>query len=527
VNDSIRLNTLAASSAALDTRITNDSTRLNGLESDVNTRIVNDSIRLNTLAASSAALDTRITNDSTRLNTAVAKAISDSTVLHSALNDTALAIRSDFLWSEIATGINYSSTGRVGIGAAVPSAKLDVRSGTLTNAIFAISTGSGENTGLFARSESNGNNNNQYGIQAIASGLNGATTGTGTGNHVGVNGSADGSGVYSAGLVGYAKSLHTGALATENWSRGVDGQARSTIAKYNQGVNGSADIANSNTTGHNAGVVGSASGHTLNNYGFLSLIGASGANNYGSANFSFGIATGAKRNVGVFAYADNATTNIGVYADVTASTSGTNYGIYSDAGSGTNDLAGFFDGDVTITGDLDITGAISKGSGTFKIDHPLDPENKYLVHSFVESPDMMNVYNGNITTDANGLATVELPQYVQVSNKDFRYQLTPIGQFAQCIVKEEVNGDKFIIQTDIPNVKVSWQVTGIRNDPYAKENRVIVEEEKTSQEKGKYLHPAVYGLDETQSVHTRVKNITEDEVQEMKGATGSPNSDKR
>ena len=49
---------------------------------------------------------------------------------------------------------------------------------------------------------------------------------------------------------------------------------------------------------------------------------------------------------------------------------------------------------LNVAGNLDVTGTISKGGGTFKIDHPLDPTNKYLYHSFVESPDMMNIYNG-------------------------------------------------------------------------------------------------------------------------------------
>lgn len=61
-------------------------------------------------------------------------------------------------------------------------------------------------------------------------------------------------------------------------------------------------------------------------------------------------------------------------------------------------FAGFFLGDVDVDGDL------SKAGGSFKIDHPLDPANKYLYHSFVESPDMMNIYNGNVTTDAEGKA---------------------------------------------------------------------------------------------------------------------------
>ena len=82
-----------------------------------------------------------------------------------------------------------------------------------------------------------------------------------------------------------------------------------------------------------------------------------------------------------------------------------------------------------------MTGTLTKGGGSFKIDHPLDPENKYLSHSFVESPDMMNVYNGNVDARTRtATATVELPAYFEALNRDFRYQLTVIGDFAQAIV---------------------------------------------------------------------------------------------
>jgi hypothetical protein len=141
-----------------------------------------------------------------------------------------------------------------------------------------------------------------------------------------------------------------------------------------------------------------------------------------------------------------------------------------------------------VNGDLAVIGTLSKSSGSFKIDHPLDPENKYLYHSFVESPDMMNVYNGNIHTDDEGNATVTLPDYFDALNIDFRYQLTAIGQFAQAIVLEEIAGNAFKIKTDKPNVKVSWQVTGVRNDTYAKENRVKVSVEKPVAEKGKLIY---------------------------------------
>lgn len=148
---------------------------------------------------------------------------------------------------------------------------------------------------------------------------------------------------------------------------------------------------------------------------------------------------------------------------------------------------------VSVNGNLTCSGTLSKGGGTFKIDHPLAPKDKYLYHSFVESPDMMNIYNGNITTDANGNAIVEMPDYFETLNMDFRYQLTVIGTFSQAIVSEEISGNKFSIKTDQPNVKVSWLVTGIRNDPWANENRVIPEVEKETDKKGSYLHPTAYG----------------------------------
>lgn len=181
------------------------------------------------------------------------------------------------------------------------------------------------------------------------------------------------------------------------------------------------------------------------------------------------------------------------------------YGIRASAsGGGLGTYAGYFEGDVRITddlqvqdnldvdGDLDITGTLSKGSGSFKIDHPLDPENKYLYHSFVESPDMMNVYNGNIFTDEDGYATVELPSYFEGLNKDFRYQLTVIGEFAQAIISKKISDNQFEIRTDKPHIEVSWQVTGIRNDAYARMNRIQVEVDKKPEDRGTYIHPEAF-----------------------------------
>jgi hypothetical protein len=169
-------------------------------------------------------------------------------------------------------------------------------------------------------------------------------------------------------------------------------------------------------------------------------------------------------------------------------------GTRKDVNPAFDGLAGLFSGNVQITGN------ISKGGGSFKIDHPLDPENKYLYHSFIESPDMMNIYNGNITTDANGEAVVELPSYFEALNRDFRYQLSVIGTFAQAIVAEEISNNRFTIKTSAPRVKVSWQVTGVRQDAYANKHRIPVEELKNENERGHYLYPEVFNQPEEKSI---------------------------
>ncbi len=137
------------------------------------------------------------------------------------------------------------------------------------------------------------------------------------------------------------------------------------------------------------------------------------------------------------------------------------------------------------SGNVAIVGTLSKGGGSFKIDHPLDPANKYLYHSFVESPDMMNIYNGMIVLDANGEAVVGLPDWFEALNRDFRYQLTPVGAPGPNLhIAEEVANNQFKIAGGKPGSKVSWQVTGIRHDAYADAHRIPTEVEKPPQGSG-------------------------------------------
>jgi hypothetical protein len=160
-------------------------------------------------------------------------------------------------------------------------------------------------------------------------------------------------------------------------------------------------------------------------------------------------------------------------------------GIDALAGSG---LAGNFLGTVDISADLNVS-----GTKAFKIDHPLDPANKYLVHSAIESSERMNIYSGNATTDAQGEATVQLPNWFEAENGDFRYQLTVIGQFAQAIIARKIDNNQFVIRTNAPNVEVSWQVSGVRQDAYAKAHPMVVEEEKETRLRGYYIHPELFG----------------------------------
>jgi hypothetical protein len=147
--------------------------------------------------------------------------------------------------------------------------------------------------------------------------------------------------------------------------------------------------------------------------------------------------------------------------------------------------------------DVEVLGQINKSALAFKIDHPLDPENKYLFHSGVESHDLLNVYSGNVTTDKCGNATVTLPDYFEELNEDFRYQLTVVGQLAHAVVAEEISDNRFTIKADHSDVRVSWQVTGIRKDAWAKMNPLVVEEDKPEEKRGTYLHPEAFGQPET------------------------------
>lgn len=152
-------------------------------------------------------------------------------------------------------------------------------------------------------------------------------------------------------------------------------------------------------------------------------------------------------------------------------------------------------------GDVYISGALSKSGGGFLIDHPGRPAESFLSHSFVESSERKNIYDGMAVADADGRAVVELPDWFGEVNTEFRYQLTAIGAAAPDLhVAEEVRESRFVIGGASAGGRVSWQVTGVRQDAWAKANPLTVEEDKPERERGCYFHPELYGASEQESV---------------------------
>ncbi len=213
--------------------------------------------------------------------------------------------------------------------------------------------------------------------------------------------------------------------------------------------------------------------------------------------------------LGIGVWGSQAGAGYGVYG----TTSGSGYGVFGVSvgtngvgvvGSGSSGaLAGQFFGNVTVTGNLTVNGSVSKGSGTFAIDHPMDPENKTLTHAFVESPEMKNIYDGVVTLDRDGRAVVTMPTWFSALNTDFRYQLTCVGGYAPVYIDREIEANTFVIAGGREGLRVSWQVTGVRHDAYARLNPIAVEAEKPEHLRGRYLHPEAFGAPTERGLHTR------------------------
>lgn len=262
---------------------------------------------------------------------------------------------------------------------------------------------------------------------------------------------------------------------------------RSGVSGFALGVAGQGVGVGGATNGGIAGVAG--------NYGtlFEGYLGFSGAGVKGVDSVRGNVGYLATPSDGAFAQATVSDGN-GVVA--VANNGASAYGLWARSTSG---WAGVFSGNTAVYGTL------SKTAGAFKIDHPLDPVNKYLWHSFVESPDMKNIYDGLVMTNSKGEAWVTLPNWFETLNGDFRYQLTVVDEldtddFVLVKVAKGIEDNRFKIRSSKPNVRVSWQVTGIRHDPYAERYRIPVEQMKSDEERGHYIHPELYGHPDAPSI---------------------------
>jgi hypothetical protein len=329
----------------------------------------------------------------------------------------------------------------------------------------------------------------------------------------GVIGRSDSWGYYSVGVHGES-----------NRGVGVRGFSSSGVGMWGSSYSGSAVIGMSDS---GVAVAGSSNSHFGMRGGSHSYTGVSGASNLGtgvdgisrSGDGVVGESLGWKC-YGVRGRCDNgygmwgrSRIGIGVIGS-----SDSYVGVYGSSFSG---YAAYLNGNVGIAGNL------QKGGGSFKIDHPIDPENKYLHHSFVESPDMKNVYDGLVVLDDKGEAEIELPDWFSALNKDFRYQLTAIGSPGPNLYiageisdastttnystdssssnqnnnNDNNNNSNFKIAGGTSGMKVSWQVTGIRRDPWANANRIQVEEDKSAYEQGYYMYPELYGQPEEKGIN--------------------------
>ena len=296
-----------------------------------------------------------------------------------------------------------------------------------------------------------------YGVTTAGSGVLGSAT---TGDGVVGNATAGGSGIHGeastgVGAVGESTS-GAGVLGSSTTYFGVEGEGNTSGGVWGHstagyGVKGSGN--NVAVHGENLAsgnwvdlatstlAVNAHGGLTVSGNSSLAKVTVSASSTVGTDIFTVSN-TGNGRALSLWANGDtavwaNSTSGTGVDA---RSTSGN--GLYASTGNAAA-YAGYFSGKGYFSG------AVTKAGGGFKIDHPLAPDSKYLYHSFVESPDMKDLYDGVVTTDADGRAVVELPAWFEALNSDFRYQLTVLGRFAQAIVEEKIADNRFVIRTNL------------------------------------------------------------------------------
>ena len=150
---------------------------------------------------------------------------------------------------------------------------------------------------------------------------------------------------------------------------------------------------------------------------------------------------------------------------------------------------------IATTGNVDVGGALSKSSGSFKIDHPLKPETHHLVHSFVEAPQADNIYRGKVSL-VDGSATVNLDEAGRMTEGTFvalngNIQCFTTNEDGWTAIRGSVSGNALTIEAQDATCAdtVSWLVIGERHDQHMIDTdwtdaagRVITEPEKQLEE---------------------------------------------
>jgi hypothetical protein len=196
----------------------------------------------------------------------------------------------------------------------------------------------------------------------------------------------------------------------------------------------------------------------------------------------------------------NNTNGVGAWGSAHIGVNGEgDYGVWGSTFSGAGNYALFASGN---------TGAT--GTKSFVIDHPLDPANKTLNHYSTEAPEPLNTYSGVVVLDSQGGAIVDLPEYCEAINKDFRYQLTAIGApMPGLYVASKVEHNHFRIAGGRAGMEASWSVTGVRNDAWVRAHGAPVERMKSAEERGFYFEPELYGAPKESGIHYRATHGAE------------------